>query len=190
MKNCIARLRDRLTYANVTATLALFIALGGTSYAAITLPRNSVGAKQIRTNAVGSNEIRNGTVTNRDISRRARAALRGQQGPAGPAGPAGPPAVTEHAQFNSLGDMVSGTAVGAAWHRAEPGLYRIRVQTRRLQVRHTRRRLPRCRAARSPSPRPGASPSPAAVAPDTVLVKTYDAAGTFSQQPFHVIVVC
>ena len=128
MKHCIARLRDRLTYANVTATLALFIALGGSSYAAITLPRNSVGAKQIRTSAVGSNEIRNGTVTNRDISRRARAALRGQQGPAGPAGPAGPPAVTEHAQFNSLGDMVSGTAAGWRWQRAEPGLYRIQFK--------------------------------------------------------------
>ena len=29
------RLRDRLTYANVMSTLAVFIALGGSSYAAI-----------------------------------------------------------------------------------------------------------------------------------------------------------
>jgi hypothetical protein len=42
------RARQRLTYANVMATLALFIALGGTSYAALTLPKNSVGSKQIR----------------------------------------------------------------------------------------------------------------------------------------------
>ena len=41
------RLRDRLTYANVISSLALFIALGGTSYA-LTLPRNSVGSAQIR----------------------------------------------------------------------------------------------------------------------------------------------
>ena len=38
------RIRDRLTYANVTATLALFIALGGSSYAALKLPRDSVGS--------------------------------------------------------------------------------------------------------------------------------------------------
>ena len=39
------------TYANVMATVAVFIALGGTSYA-LTLPRNSVGAAQIRARAV------------------------------------------------------------------------------------------------------------------------------------------
>jgi hypothetical protein len=188
MNNCIARLRDRLTYANVTATLALFIALGGSSYAAITLPRNSVGAKQIRTNAVGSNEIRNGTVATRDLSRRARAALRGQQGPAGPAGPAGPPAVIDHAQFNSLGDMVSGTAAGWRWQRAEPGLYRIEFK----------RDVSRCAITATLAAVPGGEvtePSAGRITVangggNTVLVKTYDAAGTFSQQPFHVIVVC
>jgi hypothetical protein len=33
----LSNLRARLTYANVVATLALFIALGGSSYAAITI---------------------------------------------------------------------------------------------------------------------------------------------------------
>lgn len=42
----------RLTYANVVATLALFIALGGASYAAIVLPANSVGPRQLQTAAV------------------------------------------------------------------------------------------------------------------------------------------
>jgi hypothetical protein len=37
------RIRAKLTYANVTASLALFIALGGTGYAALTLPPDSVG---------------------------------------------------------------------------------------------------------------------------------------------------
>lgn len=46
-------LRDRLTYANITATLALFVSLGGASYAAITLPVASVGKKQLRAGAVG-----------------------------------------------------------------------------------------------------------------------------------------
>ena len=46
------RLLDSMTYANVVATFALFVSLGGASYAAITLPANSVGAKQLRAGAV------------------------------------------------------------------------------------------------------------------------------------------
>jgi hypothetical protein len=46
------RVTDHLTYANVVATLALFIALGGASYAAATLPANSVGPRQLRSGAV------------------------------------------------------------------------------------------------------------------------------------------
>jgi hypothetical protein len=42
----------RPTYANVVATLALFVALGGASYAAVTLPRNSVGSAQLRNGSV------------------------------------------------------------------------------------------------------------------------------------------
>ena len=38
----LARLRPRLSFANVTSVLALFIALGGTGYAAVTLPRTPV----------------------------------------------------------------------------------------------------------------------------------------------------
>jgi hypothetical protein len=52
----LSRVRKRLSFANVTSMLALFIALGGTSYAATTLARNSVGKGQIRANAVGKSE--------------------------------------------------------------------------------------------------------------------------------------
>ncbi len=37
---------------NVIAYLALFVALGGTSYAAISVPNNSVGAAQIRNHSI------------------------------------------------------------------------------------------------------------------------------------------
>src|SRR6266567_1046505 len=59
----IERLRARLSYANVTATIALFVALGGTTYAAATLPRNSVGSKQLRSHAVTASKIKPGAVT-------------------------------------------------------------------------------------------------------------------------------
>ncbi len=43
---CI-RGRFRPTYANVTATIALFLALGGVAYASFHLPKNSVKSKNI-----------------------------------------------------------------------------------------------------------------------------------------------
>jgi len=47
----------------VISLLALFVALGGTSYAAINLPRNSVSTKQLKKNAVTTKKIKNGAVT-------------------------------------------------------------------------------------------------------------------------------
>ena len=44
---------QHLSFANVISMIALFVALGGTSIAAVSLSKNSVGAKQIKKNAVG-----------------------------------------------------------------------------------------------------------------------------------------
>jgi hypothetical protein len=57
------RFRPRLTYANVTATLALFIALGGSGYAALKLPKNSVGPRQLKRHAVTTSKLGSGAVT-------------------------------------------------------------------------------------------------------------------------------
>jgi hypothetical protein len=65
---------------NAVGYLALFVALGGTSYAAIKLPANSVGTKQVR----------KGAVTLRMLAPSARVALRSSGTGNGPAGPAGP----------------------------------------------------------------------------------------------------
>jgi hypothetical protein len=59
----IQRLRKRLTYANVVATLAVFIALGGSSYAALRITgrdvaNNSLTYKDLRRNTLGSSRIR------------------------------------------------------------------------------------------------------------------------------------
>ena len=78
--------------------LALFIALGGTSYAAVKLPANSVGAKQIKKNAVGSAEVINRSLKAEDFA--SGTLLQGPAGPpgaagaTGPQGPAGPPGPT------------------------------------------------------------------------------------------------
>jgi hypothetical protein len=47
---------------NLIALIALFIALGGTSYAASRLPVNSVGSKQLRNGAVTAKKIKAGAV--------------------------------------------------------------------------------------------------------------------------------
>ncbi len=59
----------RLSYANVVASLALFVALGGTAAAAVTLPRDSVGAPEIRKDAVGSAEVAKDAVRSPEITK-------------------------------------------------------------------------------------------------------------------------
>ena len=57
-------MRPKLTYANVVATLALFIAIGGASaFAASQLGKNSVGSKQLKKNAVTTAKIKNQAIT-------------------------------------------------------------------------------------------------------------------------------
>jgi hypothetical protein len=58
----LRRVRGALSYANVMATLAIFVALGGSSYAAL-----KVTSKDVRDNSLRSRDIRDNTVTSRDI---------------------------------------------------------------------------------------------------------------------------
>ncbi len=55
--SAIRRLAGRLSYANVVATAALFISLGGVSYAAFVLPPHSVGPRQLRARAIEPNAL-------------------------------------------------------------------------------------------------------------------------------------
>ena len=67
------------SYANVTATLALVVALGGTSYAAIKLPRNSVSSVQVKDRSLLKKDFKTGQLP------------AGKKGASGPQGPAGSP---------------------------------------------------------------------------------------------------
>ena len=59
----ISKLLQRLTYANVISTLALFLALGGGAYAATKLPSNSVSSKQIKARSIKASDLASGAVT-------------------------------------------------------------------------------------------------------------------------------
>jgi hypothetical protein len=52
----------------VISMLALVVALGGTAYAAATLPKNSVGTKQLKNKAVTTSKIANGAVTGAKVN--------------------------------------------------------------------------------------------------------------------------
>jgi hypothetical protein len=55
--------RPRLTYANVVATLALVLAIGGTSYAAVT-----ISGKNIKNRSVAGKKLKKNTVTGTEVN--------------------------------------------------------------------------------------------------------------------------
>ena len=85
----LSRLRAHLTYANVVATIAVFIALGGSSYAALKLPKNSVGSEQLKPNSITSAKVKGGSLSTTDLKASARSLLRGRRGPRGVQGQQG-----------------------------------------------------------------------------------------------------
>jgi hypothetical protein len=66
--------------------LALFIALGGTSYAVTKLPANSVTSREVKNRSLLARDFRSGQL---------RPGPQGPQGPQGPAGPQGPPGTAD-----------------------------------------------------------------------------------------------
>lgn len=137
------RLTRRLSYANVVATLALFAALGGSSYAAVKLAPSSVGNKELRNGAVTSQKVKKGSLQARDFKPgqlpRGAAGPQGSNGGAGPQGapgvqgPAGPKgdkgdagqaATALWARIKSDGTLLAGSGVTAVT-RSGIGKYRV-----------------------------------------------------------------
>jgi hypothetical protein len=60
-------IRSHSSFANAISLIALFVALGGTSLAAVSLTKNSVGAKQIKKDAVRASEIKSRAVGTSEV---------------------------------------------------------------------------------------------------------------------------
>jgi hypothetical protein len=87
----------------------LFVAMGGVGYAALKLPRNSVGSKQIKANAVSSSKVANGALIPGDFKAgqfpagaqgaRGLQGAQGLKGDNGGTGPRGPRTLSFDGQF-------------------------------------------------------------------------------------------
>jgi len=91
--------RRRVSYANVVATLALFLALGGTSYAALTITgkqvkNSSLTGKDVKNKSLGGADLKGGSLLSSHFKAgqlpSGPAGSPGSTGPAGPVGPVGP----------------------------------------------------------------------------------------------------
>jgi hypothetical protein len=105
--------------------LALFVALGGTSYAAVKLPAGSVGATQLKTGAVTSAKVKDGSLVAKDFKRgqlvAGAAGAAGVKGDAGATGPAGATGAT--------GPQGASGAAGAAGAKGAAGATSVKVRT-------------------------------------------------------------
>lgn len=113
--------RFRVSPSMAVASLALLVALGGTSFAAVSVvvPRNSVGTAQLKNNAVTSAKVLNRSLKAVDFG--VGQIPRGPAGPPGPAGtsgqtgPAGPAGPSDAFVKNVTGTVTvptAGTGVG------------------------------------------------------------------------------
>jgi hypothetical protein len=85
LRSLLARLRQN--HGIAIAYLALFVALGGVSVAAINLPAKSVGTRQLKANAVVSSKVKDGSLLRKDFG--ASELPAGAVGPTGATGAAG-----------------------------------------------------------------------------------------------------
>jgi hypothetical protein len=127
----------RVSPAMAVSCIALTVALSGTGYAALQIPRNSVGSKQLKKNsvtapklkrnAVTAAKLKAGAVTPAKVAPETIALFKGQKGDTGAQGPAGtqgtrgpqgPPGITT---VISRQAEAIGTAKATAVASCQPG---------------------------------------------------------------------
>lgn len=80
-------MRNRLSYANVMATIAVFIALGGTGYAAVTIT-----GRNVKDGSLTTADVKDKSLLSKDFKTgQLPAGKDGAPGPVGPRGPQGYP---------------------------------------------------------------------------------------------------
>jgi hypothetical protein len=67
----LKKVSKRLTFSNVMSVIAVFVALGGSAFAAVQLGKNTVGTKQLKKNAVTKAKIKKNAITTAKIKNNA-----------------------------------------------------------------------------------------------------------------------
>jgi hypothetical protein len=200
--------KPRLSFANVTSMIALFVALGGTSYAAATLTSNSVnkghlrsnsvgkseirrgavgqsevrsssiGASELRTSAVGSNDVKDETLGVNDLAPAARTALADING------------VTFRASVTAGGARAAGNVASVA-HTASSGVYTVETgrDVSACQYSADVTGVKNGTAIETPTVDFEATVEPSATATQ-VIVRTYDAVNAPADSPFSLLIAC
>jgi hypothetical protein len=196
------RRRLSSTFANVTSMLALFVALGGTSYAAYNsvgkgdiranavgkseLRSNAVGAWEIRTGAVRASEVREGAIDRTevadggldaaDLSDAARTSLTEAN------------AVTYRTAVTAAGTQAAGNAKSVA--KGAAGVYTVEL-AKDVGACQYSATLAGTKSGTTIEPAiPGDITAQPAADATKVTVSTYNAAGTAADAPFHLLVAC
>jgi hypothetical protein len=195
----MSRLRRHLSPALVLACLALLVAVGGTSYAQVGLPANSVGTKQLKNGAVVASKVKPRSLLARNfkpgqLPRGPQGAqgLPGAAGPQGPGGPAGSKGDPATRLFASVRNTSSGPVLGPSSGVADVdpigqsgGAYLLTLN----------QDVNNCAVLATPGATSGQIPSggmvaAAATSPRNVTVNTFDAGGSQSNLDFTVAVFC
>jgi hypothetical protein len=172
------RLLHKLSPATAISIIALTLALGGTGYAAVTLPRNSVRSAQVVDRSLKT----------RDLAPKTVGALRGAYGPAGPSGatgPAGLPATSLWAVIATNGTTSRNSHVTSS-EKVATGQYVVIFD----------RDVKACAFVGSvggiaaESVVGQISATRRSINANGVFVRTYDSAGTAADRSFHLAVFC
>jgi hypothetical protein len=196
------RRRLSSTFANVTSMLALFVALGGTSYAAYNsvgkgdiranavgkseLRSNAVGAWEIRTGAVRASEVREGAIDRTevadggldaaDLSDAARTSLTEAN------------AVTYRTAVTAAGTQAAGNAKSVA--KGAAGVYTVEL-AKDVGACQYSATLAGTKSGTTIEPAiPGDITAQPAADATKVTVNTSNAAGAAADAPFHLLVAC
>ena len=200
-------MKSRLSFANVTSMLALFVALGGTSYAAATLSNNSVNKSHLRTNSVGKSEIRSRAVGQSEVGSNAIGASELRTSAVGSndvkdetlgVNDVAPAARTALADLNGVTFRAAGTGAGTltagnvrSLAKGGTGVYTV----------ETGRDVSACQysatvagvkngTAIDPAPIAFATAEPVSGQPTQVTVETFDAAGAPADAPISLLIAC
>jgi hypothetical protein len=123
----VHRLRNKLTYANVIATIALFAALGGGAYAAGTINGKSIVDHSITGKDIKARSIPLTALKKIPQGAAGPAGPAGVAGPVGPAGPAGAPGTARAygETADGAGNLIAARSKNATVRHPEKGVYCI-----------------------------------------------------------------